>query len=159
MARTWQVILATIVIFVAGLVTGGATALGVVRWAGHHRGVNPGAFGPGFQRQGQMMAFGPMLMRRFESRLNLTDDQKAKIMPIVKRTAADLGRDLHEVQLRAAAAIEKMQDEISGYLTPEQRAKFDELVAEQRARFQQFRRNFQQGPAQGDPPAAPANPK
>ena len=32
MAKTWQIILATVAIFAAGLVTGGATAIGVVRW-------------------------------------------------------------------------------------------------------------------------------
>lgn len=162
MAKTWQVILATIAIFVAGLVTGGATALGVVKWVNHHRAMNPPAFNQAFQgawRPGQMMGFGPQLMRSFSSQLNLTDDQKAKIMPIVKRTATELGRDRREVQLKTALAIGKMQDEVEEILTPEQRTKFEDLVAQQRARLQQFRRGFQQAPAQGEEPAAPGTPK
>ena len=162
MAKTWQVILATIAIFVAGLVTGGATALGVVRWVNRHRAMNPPAFnlaGQGAPRPGQMMGFGPQLMRSFASQLNLTDDQKAKIMPIVKRTAAELGRDRREVQLKTALAIEKMQDEVEEILTPEQRTKFEDLVAQQRARLQQFRRGFQQAPALGEQPAAQGTPK
>jgi Spy/CpxP family protein refolding chaperone len=162
MAKTWQVILATIAIFVAGLVTGGATALGVVRWVNHHRAMNPQAFnqaGQGAPRPGQMMGFGPQLMRNFASQLNLTDDQRAKIMPIVKRTATELGRDRREVQLKTALAIEKMQDEVEEVLTPEQRTKFEDLVAQQRARLQQFRRGFQQAPAQGEQPAVPGAPK
>jgi Spy/CpxP family protein refolding chaperone len=155
MAKTWQVILATIAIFVAGLVTGGATALGVVRWVGRHRAMNPPAFAQGAFRQGQPMQFGPALMRNLESKLELTGDQKARIMPIVNRTAAELARDRHEVQLKTALAVEKMQDEVAEILTPEQRTKFDELIAQQRARFQQFRRGFQQGPAQGEAPAGP----
>jgi len=154
MAKTWQVILATIAIFVAGLVTGGATALGIARWVGHRHAGTPPAFGLSSlaaQRPGQMMGFGPQLMRSFAGQLDLTDDQKAKIAPIVKRTAAELGRDRHEVQLKTALAIEKMQDEVEEILTPEQRTKFDELIAQQRARLQQFRRGFQQG----DEPPAP----
>ncbi len=162
MAKTWQVILATIAIFVAGLVTGGATALGVVKWVNHHRAMNPPAFNQALQgapRPGQMMGFGPQLMRSVASQLNLTDDQKAKIMPIVKRTATELGRDRREVQLKTALAIEKMQDEVEEVLTPEQRTKFEDIVAQQRARLQQFRRGFQQAPAQGEQPAAPGAPK
>jgi plasmid maintenance system antidote protein VapI len=101
------------------------------------------------------MQFGPALMRNLESKLELTGDQKARIMPIVNRTAAELARDRHEVQLKTALAVEKMQDEVAEILTPEQRTKFDELIAQQRARFQQFRRGFQQGPAQGEAPAGP----
>jgi Spy/CpxP family protein refolding chaperone len=156
MVKTWQVILATIAIFVAGLVTGGATAVGVIRWVARHRGMNPSAFMQGAPRPGQPMQFGPQLMRNFASRLDLTEDQQAKIMPIVRRTAAELARDRREVQLKVALAVEKMQDDISEFLTPEQRSKFDDLVAEQRARLQQFR---QGGQPQGARPVAPDAPK
>lgn len=157
MAKTWQVILATIAIFVAGLVTGGATAVGVMKWMARTRAMNnQAAFMPGFFRQGQPQQFGPQLMRAFANQLDLTEDQKAKIMPIVRRTAAQLGRDRREVQLKVALAIERMQDDISEYLTPEQRSKFEELVARQRQRLQQFRQAAQ---PTGEQPAAPEAPK
>jgi Spy/CpxP family protein refolding chaperone len=159
MARTWQVILATVVIFVAGLVTGGATAFGIVRWVGHHRAMNPGALVQGSPRTGQAMQFGLQQLRRLESQLDLTDEQKARIAPIVGRTADELGRDRREVQLRTALAIEKMQDDVAEILTPEQRAKFEGMVVQQRARFQQLRRGLQHPPAQGDRPAEPGAPK
>jgi Spy/CpxP family protein refolding chaperone len=155
MVKTWQVILATIAIFVAGLVTGGATAIGIVRWVSHHRAYNQSAQAPGAARPGQPIQFGPQLMRAFANQLDLTDDQKAKIMPIVRRTAAQLGRDRREVQLKVALAIEKMQDDVSEYLTPDQRSKFDELIARQRARLQQFRQGIQQLGEQPAPPEAP----
>src|SRR5271169_2405297 len=41
MAKTWQVVLATVAIFVAGLVTGAAFTLGAVRWVARHPRVNP----------------------------------------------------------------------------------------------------------------------
>jgi hypothetical protein len=52
MAKTWQVILATVAIFLAGLVTGGATALGIVRWVVRHPRVNPAQLMPPGPRPG-----------------------------------------------------------------------------------------------------------
>jgi len=128
MAKTWQIILATVAIFAAGLVTGGATAIGVVRWYARHRmmhGGQPGQFGP---HPGQ----GPQLMRTFAYKLDLTPDQRKKIGAIVGR------------------ASRMMHDEIGDILTPEQKVKFDELVSEQKARMQRFRLMQQQ--QQGMPP-------
>jgi hypothetical protein len=120
MAKTWQVVLATIAIFVAGIVTGGASALGVVKWLARHPRIGmPGA-----------AMFGPRP-----------------------------GRERHEVQLESALAIEKMQDEIAEILTPDQRTKFEALIAQQRARLEEFRKARgqwgQQGGPQGGPEAAP----
>ena len=159
MVKTWQVVLATVGIFIAGLVTGGATALGVVKWIARHPRVNPAAmplFGP---RPGQVQQFGPQLMRSFANQLDLTEDQRARIGPIVKRTVAQLGRERREVQLTSALAIEKVQDEIADILTPDQRTKFEELIAQQRARLQQFRQSGPQQPTQSGPPAAQPQPK
>jgi Spy/CpxP family protein refolding chaperone len=157
MVKTWQVILATIAIFVAGLVTGGATALGLERWvSSQHRanslmmapmGMHPGPGGP--------PQFGTQLMRRYADTLNLTDDQRAKIGPIVRRTAAQLSRNRIEIQQETSLAIEKMQDEISPLLTPEQRTKFEEIISQQRNRFRQFRQNPPPPPG-GEGPATGA---
>jgi Spy/CpxP family protein refolding chaperone len=97
-----------------------------------------------------LQQFGPQLIRSFVNQLDLTDEQRARIGPIVKRTVAQLGRERREIQLTSALAIEKMQDEIADILTPSQRTKFDELIAQQRARLQQLRQS-QQLP-QGTPP-------
>ncbi len=158
MAKTWQVVLATIAIFVAGLVTGGATAFGISRWlAVRTRGSFPG-LGQNWSRPGQgPMGFGPQLMRSFASQLDLTDEQRTKIEPIVKRTSSQLQRERREVQLTTALAIEKMQDEIADVLTTEQRVKFEQLISQQRERLQQFRQN-QQRPPQGDAKPQPADP-
>ena len=102
------------------------------------------------------MQFGPQLMRNLEKRLDLTEEQRAKIDPIVKSTAVQLGRERREVQLATALEIEKMQDQISEVLTPAQRAKFSELISEQRARLRQFRANPPpQGPDGARPPPPP----
>jgi Spy/CpxP family protein refolding chaperone len=136
MAKTWQIILATVAIFFAGLVTGGATALGVVRWIGHHRMMNGGPQGPFGQHPGQVQPMSPQLMRNFAMQLDLTREQRMKVGGIMRRAA------------------NTMRDEISDILTPEQKVKFDELITLQKARLQQFRQN-QQGlqQKQGQPPA------
>ena len=144
MVKTWQVVLATVGIFIAGLVTGGATALGVVKWIARHPRVNQAAmplFGP---RPGQVQQFGPQLMRSFANQLDLTDEQRSRIGPIVKATAAQLSHERREVQLTSALAIEKMQDEIADILTPEQRIKFELLIARQREKLQQLRQSWGQ---------------
>ncbi|HEY1792646.1 MAG TPA: hypothetical protein VGG34_06985 [Opitutaceae bacterium] len=139
MVKTWQVVLATIGIFLAGLITGAASAFGVVRWIVHH----PRVFPPGIAlfnpRMGLPQQITPQLMRNFANQLGLTQEQREQIMPIVHGTAAQLGRARHEVQLESVLAIEKMQDQIAALLTPEQKVKFEELISKQRARLQQFR--------------------
>src|SRR5580658_5383926 len=107
MAKTWQIILATVVIFLAGLVTGGATALGAARWMVRHHRANPGApAGPfGFRTPSlQPMAIGPQIMRSVEGQLDLSHDQRARIGAIVQQTAWQLGRQRREVQLTSALA-------------------------------------------------------
>jgi Spy/CpxP family protein refolding chaperone len=158
MAKTWQVVLATIAIFAAGLVTGGATALGVVKWVARHPRVAPGMPGLG-AHPGQLQQFGPQLMRSFVNQLDLTDDQRTRIGSIVKRTASQLTRERHEVQLTSALAIEKMQDEIADLLTADQRTKFEALIAEQRARLEQFRQSRNQQTSPVPAPASPTPPK
>jgi Spy/CpxP family protein refolding chaperone len=163
MAKTWQVILATVAIFLAGLVTGGATALGIVGWVAHHRAMNGGPAGAFGQRAGvaasPVQQFTPQLIRNFVNQLDLTEAQRATIMPIVRRTAGQLIRNRREIQLTSALAIEKMQDEIAGILTPEQRMKFENLISQQRARLQQFKQGAQAPAPPGAQPPAPPAPK
>jgi len=152
MAKTWQVVLATIAIFVAGAVAGGATAVGFLRWRNNKA---PAALtGGGAGHPNRVEQFGPQLMRNFANQLDLTEEQRARIMPIVKRTAGQLARERREVQLTVALAIERMQDEIADQLTPEQRNKFEELIAKQRAKLQELRKT-PPAPADALPPAPP----
>jgi len=151
MAKTWQVVLATIAIFLAGLVTGGATALGVVRWVARHRGVNPAQIGPFTGRTGgqQVQQFGPQLMRSFANQLDLTTDQREQIGPIVRSTVIQLGIQRREVQLSSALEIERMQDAISRILRPDQRVKFDELIRLQRERIREVKMRARAATEQG----------
>jgi Spy/CpxP family protein refolding chaperone len=149
MVKTWQVVLGTIVIFVAGLVTGGAVTLRLL-WLKEEqrkdqavvqaqagptlpgRPANPRPGGAG----GGEPQFGPALVRRFATQLDLTPAQFKRINPIVGRTQEELARLRREVQLGSALAIERMQDEIAAQLTPGQRGRFEALLTRQRARLQ-----------------------
>jgi Spy/CpxP family protein refolding chaperone len=156
MVKTWQVILATVAIFVAGLVTGGATALGIVGWVARHRAINGGQAGMlGARPGGGPLQIGPQLMRSFADKLDLSVEQRTRMMLIVRRTGGQLTRDRREIQLTSALLIEKMQDEIADILTPEQRTKFEDLIRQQRARLQQFK----QGVQQQQPPGAQPPPQ
>jgi Spy/CpxP family protein refolding chaperone len=159
MAKTWQVVLATIAIFVAGLVAGGATAFGLVRW-NHERQAKAAGEQP--NHPSKVEQFGPGLLRGFIKQLDLTDAQRARIQPIVRRTVGQLARERREVQLSTALTIERMQDEIADVLTPEQRARFEDLIAKQRQRLQEFREEQQrqkQAEANQNPPPPPEPPK
>jgi Spy/CpxP family protein refolding chaperone len=159
MAKTWQVVLATIAIFVAGLVAGGATAFGLVRW-NHERQAKAAGERP--NHPSKVEQFGPGLLRGFIKQLDLTDAQRARIQPIVRRTVGQLARERREVQLSTALTIERMQDEIADVLTPEQRARFEDLIAKQRQRLQEFREEQQrqkQAEANQNPPPPPEPPK
>jgi Spy/CpxP family protein refolding chaperone len=141
MVKTWQIILATIAIFLAGLVTGGALAFGAVRWVAHHRMVNAAAGGQPGSRNGQVQPLNPQLMRNFALQLDLTKEQRAKIGPIMRRAAR------------------LMQDEISDILTPEQKVKFEELIRLQKERLQQYRQSQmapQPQPAEPSPSPEPS---
>src|ERR1700679_111266 len=124
MAKPWQVILATVAIFLAGLVTGAATAFGVAHWIRHHRGTSPvEATGPFGLRPPSLepMAIGPKIMHAFEEQLDLSLEQRVRIGAIVRRTAWNLAKQRRETQVSSALAMEHMQDEVASVLSPAQR--------------------------------------
>jgi Spy/CpxP family protein refolding chaperone len=148
MAKTWQVILATLAIFIAGLVCGSATTVGLVRWAAAHRRANAAVdlnvSRPAAKQANGMQPFNPQTLKAMAEQLNLTPEQKMRIMPIVRRTAAQLQRERREVQLTSALLLERMQDEIADLLTPQQRAQFEQILSERRQKLEQLRQGLQQ---------------
>jgi len=154
MGKTWQVVLAVAALFASGVIFGSAISLGVEHYL-HHRPHPPEGAAP--KQAPKVEPFGPQLMRNFINKLDLSEEQKIRIAPIVRRTANQLARDRREVQLRAALTIEQMQDEIARQLTPEQRGRFEELIARQRERLQELRHA---PPVPNDPtPPPPPAPK
>jgi Spy/CpxP family protein refolding chaperone len=129
---------------------------------GHRRGPGPGgAFGPGVMRE-----------------LNLTDDQRNQVRSVIEQTFTGnkavreelqqlaekrrQGTFTAEDQARARTLHEQMQasmreteTKLAAILTPEQKAKAEELKKERNANVERFggrRRGFPGQPGQGNPP-------
>jgi Spy/CpxP family protein refolding chaperone len=174
----------------AGLVLGLLTAFGAVAQAQQTSLQKPGpgtetlgrGEGRGFRRgPGPGGGFGPGVLRE----LNLTDDQKQQVRSIVQQNFADnkgvrgelqqLGekrrqgtltaddqaraRTLHEQML---TSMKDTESKMAAILTPEQKAKAEQLRKDQRAKHEGFggrRRGFPGQPGQGNPPVQkPSNP-
>jgi len=124
MNKPWKVILAFTGIFLAGVLVGGLVTMRLGRHIA--------------QRLPMSEGFGPQLMGRLVTQLDLTPEQQAKIKPIVDQAAEELHELRRTTQHSSAAVLVRMQGDISALLTPAQKAKFDELSTQQRDRFKHF---------------------
>lgn len=124
MDKPWKVILAFTGIFLAGILVGSLITLRV---------------GKSFaQRLPMGEQYGPKLMQRLVTQLDLTPEQQEKIKPIVEQAAEQLRELRRTTQRTSTTVLERMQGDIGAVLTPEQKAKFDEQVAQQRERVKHF---------------------
>lgn len=80
--------------------------------------------------------FGPRTLQKLTAELDLTNDQRAVIGPVVNHAADELRRLRRESWKQSGAVIETMHEGVHSALTPEQRIRFAELKAAQRARMQ-----------------------
>lgn len=126
MDKPWKVILAFTGIFLAGILVGGLVTL---RWGKNFA-----------QRLPMSEQYGPQLMRRLVTQLDLTPEQQAKVKPIVDQAAEELHQLRRTTQRTSAAVLVRMQGEIAALLTPAQKIKFDEQVTQQRERWERLKR-------------------
>lgn len=147
MNRPWKVIFAFVGVFLAGGVFGGFVSLRLVK---HHLETA--------RRRGPvaMEQFSPQIFKRLSDRLELTDEQKEKLRPIIRQADADLRR-LRQTGTRDAMAVaERMHGEVAALLTPAQMEKQEKLKQEMRERWakdRQFRRG--ERPTGERPPPTP----
>jgi hypothetical protein len=118
MNKPWQVILVLIGIFAAGGVAGGFVTLRVCKDKLVNRPVPE--------------EWAPRHLKRLHDRLALTPEQDELIRPIVKRNMEHLNRIRNSSMEETKTVVEGMQREISANLTPEQRAKFEQMNRELR---------------------------
>jgi Spy/CpxP family protein refolding chaperone len=153
--NTWKVILATMVIFGTGVVTGGL----LVRYAEHGRDRRP-------QRpvavvhSAQPTLAGVMrieFLRRMERELDLTPEQREPIDQILKQGQERMKKLQETVEPRRREEFKKTIEDFRTVLTPEQRKRFDELVKQQqqRAREQRKAASPKERPPQSPPPGSP----
>jgi hypothetical protein len=131
LVKAWKPILAALVIFCAGWVTG-ALMIHVLR-------PNPSRSGPGsiIPIQGPFWARMEFL-RRAEKQLDLTPAQREHIDRIIAEGQDQLRQLWEPVAPQAQAELRQIQERILAELNPKQRACFDEL-------------SKQRGPRRGEP--------
>jgi Spy/CpxP family protein refolding chaperone len=119
--NAWKVILATIVIFGAGVVTGAL----VVR----HSTQAPAAVRPHGMGAPRLE-----FLRRAERELNLKPDQRERIDRILKASQERTRKLMEPVAPELRAELEQTKNEFLAVLTPEQRTRFEVLIKKQHQR-------------------------
>lgn len=134
MQVSWKVVLVFVGIFAAGLVTGGALGL---RWARKPSSNNRGNQRPSVEQ------FGRNHMEFLDQRLDLTDEQKAVLQPIIQKASDELRQIQSQTFKQSNEIFERLNAEIASKLTPGQKVKFEEIRRFQKERMRSF---IQSGP-------------
>jgi Spy/CpxP family protein refolding chaperone len=146
MNKPWKLVLLLIGIFLAGAVAGGFVTGRI--WRPMPRRMPPDQWGQN-------------RLKVLSERLSLTPDQQTKLQPILQRDMDDLARIRNSSMTESRKIFERMEQDISTLLTPEQKEKFDEMNRERRERFQRMMR--ERGPGgprhpHGEEPDGPPPP-
>jgi Spy/CpxP family protein refolding chaperone len=126
--NTWKVILATMVIFITGVVTGGL----LVRFA--EREPAPAEHGTAQQRPAPPGTPGWVridFLRKMQKELDLTVDQSHRVDKLLKESQERTKKLMEPISPSLRAEVQRTKEEFREILTPEQRARFDELVKQQ----------------------------
>ena len=151
--NTWKVILATLVIFGAGVMTGGL----LVTYAVHTNLVPPPKPAPLAQPgTNPWLQRARELLRRMDRELNLTPEQHQRIEKLITESAERTRTLWKPIAPQMNKEMQKLHRDIRDELTPEQRPKFDEFP---KARVgQQNRRLGTNQPPGAENNSLPANP-
>ena len=117
-ALQWKLIAGFVLVFIAGGVTGGFFAAAQAR---HFLSV---------PRHEGMVA--EHMRARLQRELKLTPEQVAQISPIIEKAGAELEDIRHYSGRRVRETFMKSHDEISGFLTDEQRTKLKRMESRHR---------------------------
>ena len=155
--NTWKVILATLVIFGTGVVTGGLLVTHNERtkqrqfWLLNRAEKNragrpevrepnpppPGAFNPAGESPGRAQNLLPSMLRmdllqRIERQISLTPTQREKIEDILSEGQEHTQRIMEPVQAELKKQMQNTRSRIREVLTEDQQRRFDELMRPQR---------------------------
>jgi Spy/CpxP family protein refolding chaperone len=134
MNRTLKLSLFCAGIFACGVVAGGLGARKFFSPRSWHQPTKPGQTGqnPGGSPQ---EGFGLQQLTRFSKELDLTEAQRAEILPLLEKAGEELRQLRREGFRQASTVIEAMESSVAERLTPAQREKLTVLQTEQRARM------------------------
>jgi Spy/CpxP family protein refolding chaperone len=133
-SRVARIALYAALIFLAGAITGALVAPMI---------------GRSFMRLPDSHQMSHMMLARLRSGLDLTDEQTAKIRPLVESACGDMETIHHATMQRVLNRIAETNTKISAFLTPEQKVKFEKMQAEHREQIRHFHHI---GPPSGPPP-------
>lgn len=122
--NTWKAILAAIVIFGAGVVTGGVLIWWLEPPAAHGRhntGLRTGQIG---SPSGMRFEF----LRRAQRELNLTPEQRERVDKLLKESQERTRKIMEPIAPEFHAELQRTKEQFRAVLTPEQQARFDEMV-------------------------------
>ncbi|HXT41368.1 MAG TPA: hypothetical protein VN887_15265 [Candidatus Angelobacter sp.] len=123
--NAWKPILAALVIFAAGVVTGGLTVtLREPRQKGSKNSQVRIKQPVPMPREGQLRE----LSRRMQSELELRSEQWERIETIIRESQERMKTLREEVGQKTAEEFREMRQKIRGELSPEQRKKFVEIM-------------------------------
>lgn len=116
MNKTWKVVLTFTCVFLAGAVAGGFTYARFARTV--------------VESRIRAEQFAASYLKRLDESLELTPGQAARIKPMVEAMGEELGRMRRET----IASFQRLDAAIVKELTPEQKAKFEEMQRRMRER-------------------------
>jgi hypothetical protein len=121
--RSLRIVLYATLIFFAGGMTGALVAPLI----GRH-----------FMRPPDPKQISYHMLARLQSGLHLSDEQTAKIKPLIEKTGAEMEAIHRETIKRVMSRIAETNGQISALLTTEQKTEFAKMEAEHRKRLARF---------------------
>jgi Spy/CpxP family protein refolding chaperone len=140
--NTWKVIFATVVIFGAGVLTGGLLVKYSVQTPSRPQHSQANRVQP-ISAGGIRIEF----LRRVERDLNLSPDQKEQIDKIFSASQERSKKLMEPIQPRIREELQQTREQFRAVLNPEQKLRFDELLKQQ----QQQRQRDQHRPPPRNP--------
>ena len=146
--NTWKVIFATVVIFGAGVVTGGL----LVRYSVPTPTRPSRVGGPQANRSVQPISAGGLrieFLRRVERDLDLSPDQREQVDKIISASQERSKKIMEPVTPKIREELQQTKEQFRAVLNPDQKIRFDELLKQQ----QQQRQREQHRPPVRNPEA------
>ncbi|MEM1295867.1 MAG: hypothetical protein AAGH89_10915 [Verrucomicrobiota bacterium] len=137
MKRYSKIVTALLIILIAGVGIG--YSFGIREGKQRHR------------KMGKPDGWSTMMMRRLDSELDLTDEQRQTIEPILQKTGSDLHQTRKMAMNRSWTSIRNFYEELETLLTKEQKEQLKASRQNIRERLQNQNRNGGESP-QGPPP-------
>lgn len=132
--NTWKVIFATVVIFAAGVVTGGLLVKYSVPTPAHPQHLPMNRVQP-ISAGGLRIEF----LRRVERELTLTAGQREQVDKILAASQERSKKIMEPVTPKIREELQQTREQFRGVLNPEQKIRFDELLKQQQHQRDQHR--------------------